>query len=96
MDTATVSLIGMFITAIISIASFVRSGSSKSIDEARIEAKGMGKIEAKIDRLITDVESIKQQNIENAKANSQAEERFKTLFSWKDDIDGRVKTLERK
>ena len=34
MDTATVSLIGMFVTAIISIASFVRSGKSDNTKDA--------------------------------------------------------------
>jgi len=91
MDVATISLIGMFISAIISIASFVRSGSTRSTTEAR----EMGRFEQKLDGLIVDVKEIKKQNLENAKANSQTEERFKTLFNWKNDIDGRIKALER-
>lgn len=56
----------------------------------------MGRIEAKLDRLIVDMETIKKQNHESAKANSQAEANFKTLFNWKMNIEERVTAIERK
>lgn len=92
MDVATVSLIGMFITAIISIASFVRSGSTKSTTEA----KEMGRFEQKLDGLIADVKEIKKQNLESAKMETQTKERLDTLFKWKDAAESRICVLERK
>lgn len=56
----------------------------------------MGRIEAKLDRLIIDMETIKAQNHESAKANSQAEANFKTLFTWKSAIEERMTAIERK
>lgn len=92
MDIATISLIGMFISAIISISSFVRSGSTKSA----AEAKEMGRIEQKLDSLISDVKEIKKQNLESAKHETQTKERIDTLFRWKDTVENRIGNLEKK
>jgi len=56
----------------------------------------MGRVEAKLDMLLEDMKVVKHQTQENAKANSQAEANFKTLFNWKSVIEERVSALERK
>jgi len=91
MDTGTISLIGMFITAIISVASFVRSGSTKTSAESR----EMGRFEQKLDTISADVKEIKRQNLDTAKLESLTTERLDTLFKWKDRIEERVEKLER-
>lgn len=95
MDPATISILCTVLAVGISVMSFVRSGSHKSVDDARNEAKEMGRFEAKLDRLIADMETIKAQNNESIKANSRADENFKTLFKWKPVIEDRLSIMER-
>lgn len=56
----------------------------------------MGRIEQKIDGLVSDVREIKEQNLETAKMESQTKERLDTLFKWKDNMEKRVTAIERK
>lgn len=91
-DMATIQLLCTLICCLISVFAFIRSGSNTSA----IEAKEMGRIEQKLDGLIADVKEIKKQNLESTKMESQMEERINTLFKWKDNVEERVKSLERK
>jgi len=91
-DPSTLTLLIAIIGCIIAVLSFFRSGSNSSA----IEAREMGRIEQKIDGLISDVREIKEQNFETAKMESQTKERLDTLFKWKDNTEKRLTALERK
>lgn len=56
----------------------------------------MGRIEQKIDGLVSDVREIKEQNLETAKMESQTKERLDTLFKWKDNMEKRMANLEKR
>lgn len=90
MDVPTIQITATIICCVVSALSFIRSGSSKSA----IEAKEMGRIEQKIDGLVSDVKEIKKQNLESAKMESQTKERLDTLFKWKDSVDKKLNKLE--
>lgn len=90
MDPATLQLVCTLVCCLISLLAFVRSGTSTSA----IEAKEMGRIEQKIDGLVSDVKEIKKQNLESAKMESQTKERLDTLFKWKDSVDIKLNKLE--
>jgi len=92
MDIPIIQLVVVVVSCAVSVAAFVRSGSRKSIEEAKV----MGRLEEKMDTAIKDLNEIKKQNLEYAKSNTGAEQKFKTLFSWKEATDERLKELERR
>jgi len=92
MDMPTIQLMALLISCVISIVAFIRSGSGKSVAEAKV----MGHLEEKLDMALRDLNDIKKQNMEYAKSHTSTEQKLKTLFSWKEDTDERLRELERK
>lgn len=88
LDPGTITLIVAIIGCILSIASFVRSGSKG--------AEAQGRMMEKLDQVYNSVERLTIQSAELTRISSQSEEKFNTLFSRMKSIEERVIAVERK